>query len=114
VLDRLDELVLKPRNGSGGHGVVLGPHADAAELGAVRAAIDADPAHWIAQEPVALSTHPTVIDGRLAPRHVDLRPFVIGDRVLPGGLSRFAAAAGDLIVNCSQGGGGKDVWVLPG
>ncbi len=113
ALDRLDELVLKPRTGSGGHGVVLGPRATAAQLRDVRAAIDADPSAWIAQELVALSTHPTVIDGRLEPRHVDLRPFVVGDRVLPGGLSRFAVAAGDLVVNCSQGGGGKDVRVLP-
>ena len=66
----------------------------------------------MAQEPVALSTHPTVIDGRLQPRHVDLRPFVVGGLVLPGGLSRFAQGEGDLVVNCAQGGGGKDVWVL--
>ncbi len=78
----------------------------------LRAEIDADPAEWIAQEPVALSTHPTVVDGHLEPRHVDLRPFVIGGQVLPGGLCRFAQAAGDLVVNAAQGGGGKDVWVL--
>ena len=113
ALGRMDELVLKPRTGSGGYGVVLGPHAASDELAAVRSAIEADPAGWIAQEPVALSTHPTVVDGALAPRHVDLRPFVIGGAVLPGGLSRFAVAEGDLVVNCAQGGGGKDVWVLP-
>jgi carboxylate-amine ligase len=105
--------VLKPRAGSGGHGVLLGPAATREQLDAARAAIARDPAGWIAQEPVALSTHPTVVDGRLEPRHVDLRPFVIGGRVLPGGLSRFALGRGDLVVNSSQGGGGKDVWVLP-
>jgi carboxylate-amine ligase len=112
VLERLDELVLKARTGSGGYAVVLGPHASAAQLRGVREAIDADPAGWIAQELVPFSTHPTVVDGRLEPRHVDLRPFVIGGRVLRGGLSRFARGAGDLVVNLSQGGGGKDVRVL--
>jgi uncharacterized circularly permuted ATP-grasp superfamily protein len=112
ALARLDELVCKPRDGAGGAGVVLGTHSSSEELSELRAAIEADPGAWIAQEPVALSTHPTVIDGRLAPRHVDLRPFVVGGRVLPGGLSRFAQGAGELVVNCAQGGGGKDVWVL--
>jgi uncharacterized circularly permuted ATP-grasp superfamily protein len=92
---------------------VLGAQACEDELSELRAAIDSDPSAWIAQEPVALSTHPTVIDGRLEPRHVDLRPFVVGGRVWPGGLSRFAPGAGELVVNCAQGGGGKDVWVLP-
>ncbi len=112
ALERLDELVVKPRDGAGGAGVVLGTRASEQELSKLRAEIEADPGAWIAQEPVALSTHPTVIDGRLAPRHVDLRPFVVGGRVLPGGLSRFAQGAGELVVNCAQGGGGKDVWVL--
>ena len=112
VLDRLDELVLKARTGSGGYAVVLGPHASAAQLRAVREAIDADPSGWMAQALVPFSTHPTVVDGRLEPRHVDLRPLVIGGRVLRGGLSRFARGAGDLVVNLSQGGGGKDVRVL--
>jgi uncharacterized circularly permuted ATP-grasp superfamily protein len=112
ALARVDELVIKPRDGAGGDGVVLGPHASEAKLSKLRADIEADPGAWIAQEPVALSTHPTVVDGRLAPRHVDLRPFVVGGHVLPGGLSRFAQGAGELVVNCAQGGGGKDVWVL--
>ena len=112
ALARLDELVVKPRDGAGGEGVVLGMHASAQELSKLRAEINADPSAWIAQEPVALSTHPTVINGRLEPRHVDLRPFVIAGCVLPGGLSRFAQGPGDLVVNCAQGGGGKDVWVL--
>jgi carboxylate-amine ligase len=112
TLQRLSELVIKPRDGAGGEGVVLGPRASEEELSKLRADIESDPGAWIAQEPVALSTHPTVVDGRLEPRHVDLRPFVVGGRVLPGGLSRFAQGAGELVVNCAQGGGGKDVWVL--
>lgn len=117
ALDRAGELVFKPRDGHGGHGVVIGPAASGAELAALRAAVHDAPSGWIAQEVVALSTHPTVIDGALAPRHVDLRPFVVarGPRewqVLPGGLTRVALAAGELIVNSSRGGGGKDTWVL--
>ena len=76
----------------------------------------AQPDSWVAQELVSLSTHPTVIDGRLAPRHVDLRPYVIGAgeaaTVVPGGLTRFALREGELVVNSSQEGGGKDTWVL--
>ena len=117
ALERLDELVLKPRGGCGGVGVTLGPRASRSELDRVRDAIEANPGGWVAQELVALSTHPTVVDGWVEPRHVDLRPAVVatgGGRygVMPGGLSRFAPGAGDLVVNCSQGGGGKDVWVL--
>ena len=113
---RLPELVLKPRSGSGGRGVLIGPRADAGALERARAAVLAAPGEWIAQEPVALSTHPTVVDGRLAPRHVDLRAFVMpaAGVVAPGGLSRVALAEGDLVVNCSQGGGGKDTWVVDG
>jgi uncharacterized circularly permuted ATP-grasp superfamily protein len=111
ALARLDELVFKPRHGAGGKGLVLGPRAAREELSTLRAQIDADPSGWIAQEPVTLSTHPTVVDGRLEPRHVDLRPFAVGGRVLPG-VSRFAQRAGELVVNCAQGGGVKDVWVL--
>ena len=91
--------------------MVLGPRASAEKLSKLRAEIDADQSGWIAQEPVALSTHPTVIEGRLEPRHVDLRPFVIAGRVLLSGLSRFAQSAGELVVT-AQGGGCKDVWVL--
>ncbi len=116
ALERAAELVFKPRAGQGGRGVVIGPHASAAELRETVAAIDADPAAWIAQDAVMLSTHPTVSDGRLQPRHVDLRPFVLADgaggwRLLPGGLTRVALAAGELVVNSSRGGGGKDTWV---
>lgn len=117
ALERAAELVLKPRDGHGGHGVVIGPAATAAELDAVRAEVRAAPSGWIAQDVVALSTHPTVIDGQLAPRHVDLRPFALAVgrrewRVLPGGLTRVALAEGEMVVNSSRGGGGKDTWVL--
>lgn len=113
---RLGELVLKPRSGSGGFGVLIGPRATGEQLAAARAAVEAEPGEWIAQEPVALSTHPTVVDGALAARHVDLRPFAFGDgeriTVLPGGFTRVALPEGELVVNASQGGGGKDTWVL--
>jgi uncharacterized circularly permuted ATP-grasp superfamily protein len=117
VLERLDELVVKPRDGHGGIGVVIGPAASADELRRVREAVELAPRDFVAQETVRLSTHPTVVDGRLAPRHVDVRPFVFYDgtraRALPGGLTRVALEEGRLVVNSSQGGGGKDTWVLP-
>jgi len=118
VLDRLDELVLKPVDGSGGKGIVIGPRATAAELDALRAKVLADPRAWIAQPVVQLSTVPTFVDGQFGPRHVDLRPFAVNDGsrvwVLPGGLTRVALAEGELIVNSSRGGGSKDTWVLAG
>ena len=116
ALDRLDELVLKPRSGSGGRGVTVMPRASADRRRSARALVLAEPANWVAQEPVLLSTCPTIVDGRLEDRHVDLRPCVLSDgrsvTVLPGGLTRVAAAAGELVVNCSQGGAAKDTWVL--
>jgi uncharacterized circularly permuted ATP-grasp superfamily protein len=116
VLGRLHELVVKPTSESGGKGVFIGPHASAAEREAQARLIDADPPRYIAQEVVQLSTVPTETDdGRLAPRHVDLRPFaVFGDeiRIVPGGLTRVALTEGSMIVNSSQGGGSKDTWVL--
>jgi hypothetical protein len=116
VLDRLDELVVKPVDGSGGKGIVIGPRATAAELDALRARVSADPRGWIAQPVVQLSTVPTLIEDELKPRHVDLRPFAVnsGDEVwvLPGGLTRVALPEGELVVNSSQGGGSKDTWVL--
>lgn len=118
VLDRLDELVLKPVDGSGGKGIVIGPRASPAELDELRVKLLADPRSWIAQPVVQLSTVPTFVDGRLGPRHVDLRPFAVNDGsrvwVLPGGLTRVALAEGELIVNSSRGGGSKDTWVLAG
>lgn len=118
VLDRLGELVLKPVDGSGGKGIVIGPRAAPKELDALRAKILKAPRSWIAQPVVQLSTVPTMVDGRMAPRHVDLRPFAVnsgdGVYVLPGGLTRVALPEGELIVNSSQGGGSKDTWVLAG
>ncbi len=116
VLAHLDELVVKPTGESGGSGVMIGPHADEAEIERMREVISAHPERWIAQDVVRLSTVPTVgPDGMLEPRHVDLRPFaVFGERIdiVPGGLTRVALREGSLIVNSSRGGGSKDTWVL--
>ncbi|MGW6424127.1 circularly permuted type 2 ATP-grasp protein [Nocardia sp. NPDC055053] len=118
VLDRVGELVVKPVEGSGGYGIVIGPDATPRELETIRRKIKADPRGWIAQPVVQLSTVPTKIGNDLAPRHVDLRPFAVNDGediwVLPGGLTRVALPAGSLVVNSSQGGGSKDTWVLAG
>ncbi|HUF31872.1 MAG TPA: circularly permuted type 2 ATP-grasp protein [Acidimicrobiales bacterium] len=117
VLDRLDELVVKPVAESGGYGMCIGPHATDEELATIAKRIEADPRGYIAQEVVSLSRHPTLIDDHLEGRHIDLRPFVIsGDRVevIPGGLTRVALRKGSLVVNSSQGGGSKDTWVLAG
>ncbi|OMC15214.1 MULTISPECIES: circularly permuted type 2 ATP-grasp protein [unclassified Mycobacterium] len=116
VLDRIDELVLKPVEGSGGYGIVFGPEATEKELAAVSKKIRDDPRSWIAQPMMELSTVPTQIDDELAPRYVDLRPFAVNDGddvwVLPGGLTRVALVEGSRVVNSSQGGGSKDTWVL--
>ncbi|MCL2423894.1 MAG: circularly permuted type 2 ATP-grasp protein [Micrococcales bacterium] len=118
VMDRLAELVVKPVDGSGGKGIVVGPAASAAELDALRTRLIEDPRGWIAQPVVQLSTVPTLVADGLRPRHVDLRPFAVnaGDQVhvLPGGLTRVALPEGELVVNSSQGGGSKDTWVLEG
>jgi uncharacterized circularly permuted ATP-grasp superfamily protein len=116
VLARLHELVVKPTSESGGKGVFIGPQASSEEIEHEARLIEAHPELFIAQELVHLSTVPTETgDGRLAPRHVDLRPFaVFGDeiRIVPGGLTRVALQEGSMIVNSSQGGGSKDTWVL--
>ena len=116
VLGRLDQLVLKPVNGAGGSGIVIGPHADERTLAELRGHVAAWPRNWIAQRPVALSTAPVLINERPAPRHIDLRPFAVNDGsdvwLLPGGLTRVALQEGALVVNSSQGGGSKDTWVL--
>ncbi|HUR78507.1 MAG TPA: circularly permuted type 2 ATP-grasp protein [Acidimicrobiales bacterium] len=116
VLARLDQLVLKPVDASGGYGLVIGPQASEHQLATVRDAIVADPRGWIAQEVVQLSTSPTHAEGRFQPRHIDLRPFAVNDGqrvwVVPGGLTRVALPKGSLVVNSSQGGGSKDTWVL--
>ena len=116
VLDRLDELVIKPVEGSGGYGIVFGPDASEKERATIAKKIRNDPRGWIAQPVMQLSTVPTRIGDKLAPRHVDLRPFAVNDGdevwVLPGGLTRVALPEGSLVVNSSQGGGSKDTWVL--
>lgn len=116
VLDRIDELVLKPVEGSGGYGIVFGPEASDKELAAVAKKIRDDPRSWIAQPMMELSTVPTQVGSSLAPRYVDLRPFAVNDGedvwVLPGGLTRVALVEGSRVVNSSQGGGSKDTWVL--
>ncbi|MFN3448690.1 MAG: circularly permuted type 2 ATP-grasp protein [Roseococcus sp.] len=116
VLDHLDELVVKLAQGSGGYGMMIGPHATAAERAEFAARIRARPADYIAQPTLALSTVPTLCANGIAPRHVDLRPFVLSTkdevRIVPGGLTRVALREGSLVVNSSQGGGTKDTWVL--
>ena len=116
VLDNLDQLVVKPANESGGYGLMIGDRATDAERTACAAAIEADPRNWVAQPILNLSTEPTVVaDGDIAPRHVDLRPFVLsgaGGFVTAGGLTRVALREGSLVVNSSQGGGSKDTWVV--
>jgi uncharacterized circularly permuted ATP-grasp superfamily protein len=118
VLDRLPELVVKPVDGSGGKGLVVGPDASPAELDALRKRLKADPRGWIAQPVVMLSTIPTLVEDGMRPRHADLRPFAVNDGddiwVLPGGLTRVALPEGQLVVNSSQGGGSKDTWVVGG
>jgi uncharacterized circularly permuted ATP-grasp superfamily protein len=115
VMEHLPELVVKEVHGSGGYGMLVGPTASAKEIEAFRAKLKASPQNYIAQPTLALSTCPTLVDGGLAPRHLDLRPFVlVGDKVrlVPGGLTRVALREGSLVVNSSQGGGTKDTWVL--
>jgi uncharacterized circularly permuted ATP-grasp superfamily protein len=112
---RLRDLVVKPRHGHGGIGVVIGAHADQADLDRVAAELEASDGEFIVQPIVPLSSHPTVINGRLEARHVDLRPFAFvaeTAELIPGGLTRVALDAGALVVNSSQRGGGKDTWVL--
>jgi len=115
TLDHLHELVVKPVAEAGGYGVVIGPKATKRELAALRKQLKADPGNYISQPMVSLSVCPTLTDGSVEPRHVDLRPFAVTGRktwVLPGGLTRVALRRGSLIVNSSQGGGTKDTWVL--
>jgi uncharacterized circularly permuted ATP-grasp superfamily protein len=116
VLDRLDELVVKPVDGSGGKGLVVGPAASKDELETLRQQLLKDPRGWIAQPVVQLSTIPTLVEDGMRPRHADLRPFAVNDGtdiwVLPGGLTRVALPEGELVVNSSQGGGSKDTWVI--
>jgi len=116
VLDHLPELVVKIVNGSGGYGMLVGPAASKAEIATFRARLEAHPENYIAQPTLALSTCPTLVEKGIAPRHIDLRPFVLTGRdqirIVPGGLTRVALQNGSLVVNSSQGGGTKDTWVL--
>jgi len=118
VLDHLGELVVKEVNGSGGYGMLVGPHASKGEIRSFAAKLNDEPDKFIAQPTLALSTCPTFSDEGISARHVDFRPFVLsgadGVRVVPGGLTRVAMKAGSLVVNSSQGGGTKDTWVIDG
>ena len=115
VLAHLPELVVKEVHGAGGYGMLVGPAATRAEIESFRARIIADPARYIAQPTLALSTCPTFVEAGIAPRHIDLRPFVLSGKtvqMVPGGLTRVALKEGSLVVNSSQGGGTKDTWVM--
>ena len=116
ALGRVDQLVFKPVDGSGGYGLVIGPAATEETLVELAVKVRANPRGWIAQQPVALSTAPTYVNGKMGARHLDLRPFAVSDGrdvwVVPGGLTRVALPEHSLVVNSSQGGGSKDTWIL--
>ena len=115
VMDNLAKLVVKEVQGSGGYGMLIGPTSTKKEIEAFRARILANPANYIAQPTLSLSTCPTFVEQGIAPRHIDLRPFVLSSRevkFVPGGLTRVALKEGSLVVNSSQGGGTKDTWVV--
>jgi uncharacterized circularly permuted ATP-grasp superfamily protein len=115
VLDHMHELVVKEVHGAGGYGMLVGPAATKQEIADFRKALIANAAGYIAQPTLALSTCPTFVDSGIAPRHIDLRPYVLNGKdvqTVPGGLTRVALKEGSLVVNSSQGGGTKDTWVL--
>jgi len=115
VLAHLDQLVVKAANESGGYGMLIGPHATRAERAAFAKKIEAEPRNYMAQPTVSLSRVPTIVEGGIEGRHVDLRPYVLFGKeiyVQPGGLTRVALTKGSLVVNSSQGGGSKDTWVI--
>lgn len=115
VLENIAELVVKPANESGGYGIMVGPHATAAEHRAFRKKIEDNPRNYIAQPTLSLSTAPTLTDDAIAPRHLDLRPFILQGKkswVTAGGLTRVAMVKDSLVVNSSQGGGSKDTWIV--
>ncbi|WP_294638703.1 circularly permuted type 2 ATP-grasp protein [uncultured Aquabacterium sp.] len=115
TLDHLAELVVKEVHGAGGYGMLVGPAATKAEVEEFRQVLLANPSNYIAQPTLSLSTCPTFVESGIAPRHIDLRPFVLSGkevRMVPGGLTRVALKEGSLVVNSSQGGGTKDTWVL--
>jgi len=110
-------LVVKETHGAGGYGMLVGPCASQAEIEKFRSLLVQNPASYIAQPTLALSTCPTFVASGVAPRHIDLRPFVLSGEemsIVPGGLTRVALREGSLVVNSSQGGGTKDTWVLQG
>jgi uncharacterized circularly permuted ATP-grasp superfamily protein len=115
VLANLDKLVVKPANESGGYGMLIGPRATPEERAQFAELIRKDPRNYMAQPTLEISTAPTLVDGKLAPRHLDLRPFVLQSDQLyatTGGLTRVAMRKGSLVVNSSQGGGSKDTWIV--
>ena len=115
VLEKMNELVVKEVQGSGGYGMLIGPAAKKADIESFRKRVRANPANYIAQPTLSLSTCPTFVESGMAPRHVDLRPYVLSGKeakLVPGGLTRVALQEGSLIVNSSQGGGTKDTWVV--
>ena len=116
VLDHMHELVVKEVHGAGGYGMLVGPAATKAEIAEFAEVVKANPTNYIAQPTLSLSTCPTYVDAGIAPRHIDLRPYVLssgrGVQTVPGGLTRVALKEGSLVVNSSQGGGTKDTWVL--
>ena len=118
AMGRLEDLVVKPRDGFGGEGVTIMARATAAERRRAIGLLRRSPERFVAQETVELSSHPTVCGNRLEPRRVDLRPYVVtaggGQAVMTGGLTRYAQRAGEMIVNSSRGGGCKDTWVVAG
>jgi uncharacterized circularly permuted ATP-grasp superfamily protein len=117
VLANLDKLVVKPANESGGYGMLIGPKSTQEEQATFAELITANPRNYMAQPTLSLSTVPTLCDGAIEPRHVDLRPFILQSKdiyVTRGGLTRVALRRGSLVVNSSQGGGSKDTWVVQG
>jgi uncharacterized circularly permuted ATP-grasp superfamily protein len=115
VLANMKDLVVKEVHGAGGYGMLVGPAATKAEIEDFSKAVLANPAGYIAQPTLSLSSCPTYVESGIAPRHIDLRPFVLSAKtvqMVPGGLTRVALKDGSLVVNSSQGGGTKDTWIL--
>ena len=115
VLANLDNMVVKPANESGGYGMLVGPASSKKEREMFAGLIEKDPRNYIAQPTLSLSTAPTLCDGLVEPRHLDLRPFILSgesSHVTRGGLTRVALKKGSLVVNSSQGGGSKDTWIV--
>jgi uncharacterized circularly permuted ATP-grasp superfamily protein len=116
VFRNMEQMVVKRTNQSGGYGMLMGNKASEAEIETFKTEIEKAPRDFIAQPIIRLSTVPCLIDGKLVPRHVDLRPYALcgpnGIEIVPGGLTRVALREGSLVVNSSQGGGSKDTWVV--